>query len=114
MMVFKSFSQQLSRIWRKFCCNSQGNMTIVLALTAIPVILAGGAAIDYARISRVHDKLQDITDGAAIAAASARNLTGTSDQKKTQRVAIATNFVNRGLLSISDAEAIGLSQVTAT
>lgn len=44
---------------------------MIAALGSIPVIAAAGMAIDYARISRVHDEMQLIADGATLAAAGA-------------------------------------------
>lgn len=99
---------------RGFLGNDRGNMTMIMGIASIPVIAAAGMAIDYARISRVHDEIQLIADGATLAAAGARNLTGTFEQRKSQRVNIATNFVTDGLSRLTDIEEIGTPVIVAT
>lgn len=113
-MAFASITKILRNALRGLIRNDRGNMTMIMGLASIPVIAAAGMAIDYARISRVHDEIQLIADGAALAAAGAKNLTGTSEQKKTQRVAIATNYLTRGLAGVTDIKEIGTPTVVAT
>jgi hypothetical protein len=100
-------------MFRRFIRNKAGNITAMFGLSAIPLVAAAGMAIDYARISRVHDKVQLIADGATLSAASVKYLTGTSTQKAATRVTIATNYLNRGLSTLGDAEVIGSPAVTA-
>ena len=102
------------KLTRKYLRSTGGNLTMVAALGSIPVIAAAGMAIDYARISRVHDEMQLVSDGATLAAAGARNLTGTSENKKTQRVAIATNYMTNSLAKLTDVDVVGTPTVVAT
>ena len=102
------------KLTRKYLRSTGGNLTMVAALGSIPVIAAAGMAIDYARISRVHDEMQLVSDGATLAAAGARNLTGTSENKKTQRVAIATNYMSNGMAKLTDVDVVGTPTVVAT
>ena len=113
-MTFHSIASKLGKTCRNFAGDSRGNLTMLFALSAIPVIAAAGMAIDYARISRVHERMQLIADGATLAAASAKNLGGTATQKKASRVLIATNYLNKGLEDLTDAELIGSPTVIAT
>lgn len=113
-MAFASIFKKFSQSCRSYLGNTRGNMTMIMGLASIPVIAAAGMAIDYARISRVHDEIQLITDGATLAAASAKNVTGTSDEKKATRIAIATNYVTRGLAGVTDVDVIGTPVVAAT
>lgn len=99
---------------KKYLRSSQGNLTMIAALGSIPVIAAAGMAIDFARISRVHDEMQLIADGATLAAAGARNLTGTADEMKTQRVTIASNYMSNGLAKLTDVDVVGTPTVAAT
>lgn len=73
--IRKSFS----RILR----NENGDTAVIFALSAIPVLLALGAGVDYARYTDTQTHLQAALDSAALAGAAA---TGKSD---TEREAIA-------------------------
>ncbi len=69
----------LSRFW-----NSQrGDTAIMFAISAIPVMLAAGAAIDYASYSNAKAHLQAALDSAAIAGAAA------SGKSNSERATIA-------------------------
>ena len=113
-MTIASIVRKFGKTCRNYGRDSHGNLTMMLGIAAIPVIAAAGMAVDYARISRVHDKMQMIADGATLAAAGAKNLSGTTDQKKAARTAIASNYLTRGLSTLTDATVIGTPTVTAT
>ena len=113
-MTIQSTARKLGRLCRGYAGDTRGNLTMLFGLSAIPVIAAAGMAIDYARISRVHERMQFIADGATLAAASAKNLGGSSTQKKASRVLIATNYLDQGLEGLTDADIIGSPTVTAT
>jgi len=113
-MTIASHMRKFRKTCRRFAANQQGNLTMMFGLAAIPVIAAAGMAVDYARISRVHDDMQIMADGATLAAAGAKNLSGTADQKKAARIQIATNYINNSLPKLTDAEVLGSPTVTAT
>ena len=113
-MTISTIVRRFGRICRDYGHDSRGNLTMMLGIAAIPVIAAAGMAVDYARISRVHDKMQLIADGATLAAAGAKNLSGTVDQKKAARTAIATNYLSNGMATLTDASLIGSPVVTAS
>lgn len=70
-----SIRKTFSRFW-----NSQrGDTAIMFAISAIPVMLAAGAAIDYASYSNAKTHLQAALDSAAIAGAAA---SGKSDSER--------------------------------
>jgi Flp pilus assembly protein TadG len=112
-MAFKTMAAFKKQFWALRRSNG-GNMAVITALAAVPLLGAAGIAIDYARISRVHDRIQFVADGAALAAASARNLTGTGEQIAKKRAAIASAFIAKGLSSIADATTVGAPAITAT
>jgi hypothetical protein len=112
-MAFTIWTETVLKQFRRFVRSEAGNMAMLAGLSSLPVIAAAGMAIDYARISRVHDEMQVITDGATLAAAGARNLTGTTTQKLSQRSAIATHFLNQGLAQLSDVDVVGAPVVVA-
>lgn len=112
-MALADIKTALRRKFHRLVRSDAGNMTMIAALSSIPVIAAAGMAVDYARISRVHDKMQLISDGAALAAVGARNLSGTTDQKSAQRVAIAKNYLTNGLATLTDVYVVGTPSVTS-
>jgi Flp pilus assembly protein TadG len=112
-MALADVTTAIRRHIDRYFRSDRGNLTMMAGLSAIPVIAAAGMAIDYSRISRVHDKMQLIADGAALAAVSAKNISGTTDQKKAARIAIATNYLNSGLATLTDVSVVGTPTVTA-
>ena len=112
-MALADIKTALRRKFHRLVRSDAGNMTMIAALSSIPVIAAAGMAVDYARISRVHDKMQLIADGAALAAVGARNLSGTTDGKSAQRVAIAKNYLTNGLATLTDVYVVGTPSVTS-
>lgn len=113
-MAIADITTALRRHTSRFLRSDGGNLTMIATLAAIPIIGAAGMAVDYARISRVKDKLQLVTDGATLAAAGARNVTGTADQRKQKRIDIATNYLTQGLATITDVDVVDTPVVTAT
>ena len=104
--------QFIAGLFRRYLANTRGNITMLTGLASIPVIAAAGMAIDYARISRVHDQIQMVADGATLASASARYINGNTTQKSAARIQIATNFLKKGLADVTDTEFVGNPQVT--
>jgi len=74
---------------RDFLRNSRGTVSVMMAFSAIPFILAAGAAIDFARISREQVEFAAAVDSAALAiAASPRgDLTGLTPSEQEARMA---------------------------
>ncbi len=52
----------------KFSADRRGNIAIIFALAAIPLMTAAGVAIDYARAATARGRLAAIADAAALAA----------------------------------------------
>jgi hypothetical protein len=57
--------------------NQTGNLSVILALSAIPLTLAMGAGVDFARGLAVHSNMADALDSAALAVGSAATKPGT-------------------------------------
>ena len=68
--------------------NCRGNVTLIAAVAAIPMLLSAGAAIDYMRASAITTSLQSAVDAAALGAA-ASNTTNASVKRKQ-----ATQFLH--------------------
>ena len=96
----------------KYLRSTGGNITLIASLAAIPMIASVGLAVDYMRASRSAQELQQVADAAALAAASAKNVTGTTAQQLAQRSAIATKFITASVANVSDVELVGAPEVT--
>ena len=91
-----------ARGFSRFLHNDRGNLTMMMTVIAIPLVAGAGIAIDYGRATRAHQSLQLIADSATLAAASSQHLTGTTTQKATERVNIATDYLNAALPRVTD------------
>ena len=70
-----SLFAKLPALAKRFGISQRGNVAMMFALSAVPMFLAAGASIDFARYYAGETKLQAALDGAALTAASASNLT---------------------------------------
>lgn len=64
-----SFSKSYRR-FKQFLSETSGNATLTLALSAVPLFLVGGVAVDYSRISQEQVAFYNAVDAAAIAIAA--------------------------------------------
>jgi Flp pilus assembly protein TadG len=60
-------------MFKRFFKRRDGATAITFALSAIPLMMSVGAAIDYARYTRAESYLQTLNDAAALAAAGAKS-----------------------------------------
>ena len=74
----------------KFWRNVSGNVAVSLAVMALPLLAAGGAAIDYTLQYNSRAALQDAVDAAALASVKELGLTSTKDENIES---IAKNYV---------------------
>ena len=96
----------------KFLRSSRGNATLITTLAAIPMIGCVGLAVDYMRGVRASEALQSVADAAALAAASATNVSGSTSEQLSQRAVIASNYINDSVAKVSDIELVGSPAVT--
>ncbi len=78
---------------KRFSHNEDGNISLILGLTAIPLVAVAGLAIDMGRITEARSALQQVADGAALAAAAAKG-------SNAQREQIALSYFNRNMPSL--------------
>lgn len=71
--------------------NEAGNVSMLFAIAAVPMLLAVGVAIDYLRASNAQTELQNAVDGAALAIAGS-GVTGDSQLKKIGINYFKSNF----------------------
>ena len=67
-------AQKTSPVLKRFARNQAGATAVVFALSVVPMLLAGGAAIDYVRYANAETRLQTSVDAAALTIATAGNL----------------------------------------
>jgi Flp pilus assembly protein TadG len=82
-----------------------GNMAIIVSLLAVPMMMAGGAAVDYGNWVSVQARLQAATDAAALAAGREGNLSDTDLNR------IAADYFHANFGAPSNA---GAAQMTMT
>lgn len=70
MMLKHQFSDQLSKLARRFGSNSNGNVAIIFAIASIPMLAAVGCAVDYSLAVRMKSKMQSAADAASVGAIS--------------------------------------------
>ena len=90
---------------KRFLANTRGNVAISFALTLVPILLAAGAAIDFAHQNSTTQLLQAATD-AAVLATTASHKTGNGDVLKVAKDYIIANGGLDALQSISGLDAI--------
>ncbi len=62
--------ERLRALFGNFQSNSRGNVAMITALAALPMVAAVGCAIDYSNASMIRTKLQAVADSAALATVS--------------------------------------------
>jgi Flp pilus assembly protein TadG len=72
---------RLPSVLKRFHRASGGNVGIILALSAIPLLVAAGGAIDYSRASDAKSQMAQALDAAALAVGSSPELSN-ADMKK--------------------------------
>ncbi len=60
--------RKIAGLAKKFQSDTRGNVALMFGVTAIPMMLAGGIAVDYANASMVKANIQAAVDNAALAA----------------------------------------------
>jgi Flp pilus assembly protein TadG len=83
-----------------FIKDRRANMTIVAALTLLPILTAVGAAIDYSRLSSASSNYQQATDAAVLAASKKRASMNDSEMKAYARKIFNANVTgNSGIVT---------------
>lgn len=88
--------ETLKRSLRRFAAHQGGTTAVIFALSVVPMLLAGGAAIDYLRYSRAQTAVQSALDAGALAVAAAGRLS-TSERLAAGRAAFDRNIALAGL-----------------
>lgn len=87
MVTIKRIASKL----KAFAANQKGTTAVTFALSIVPLLLAGGAAIDYVRYADAQTKLQAALDSGALAVAVSANLSD-SQRMKAGKAAFENNL----------------------
>lgn len=85
--------RKIERLIRRWSKDQRGNLTMIMALVAIPLVAISGLAIDMNRIVEARSQIQSVADGAALAAALAK---GTD----AQRIKVGKAYVKANLTAL--------------
>jgi Flp pilus assembly protein TadG len=96
-----------------FWGNTSGQISVLFAIAAVPVLLAGGVAIDRIRIDNARTSMQAALDGAALAAANA-NTQSNDRREELAEAYFERNFVGAGDPSANFSINVTKAKVTAT
>ncbi len=115
---------RLRTLFGNFRSDSRGNVAIITALAALPMMAAVGCAVDYSNASMIRTKLQAAADAAALATvsinspviATAKSMTGTGTVSGGSTY--AANFFSAnlptGYTSVSPTATVSLTGTTIT
>ncbi len=105
--------QKLSGTIRRFAFHSGGNVAMLFAIAAIPLLLAAGTAIDYTRALRAQSRLQAAVDAAALSAAMEQ--TGElAKQKSAGAIYFKSNVENSELATAEPTISVDSEKVTVS
>jgi Flp pilus assembly protein TadG len=125
--MVKAMLQKLARSARfarcrtlvsNFRLNKQGNVAVITALAALPMIAAVGCVIDYTTASSIKTKLQAAADAASLATVSVNSTAVTTAQSMSANGTVsggstfATNFFNANLTTMP--QDVGYTSLTPT
>jgi Flp pilus assembly protein TadG len=111
-------SARLRSLIAQFRSNKRGNVAVITALCALPLIAAVGCVIDYTTASLVKTKLQAAADAAALATVSVNSSVVTTAKGMSSNGTVsggstfATNFFNANLNA--SPENVGYTNLTPT
>lgn len=86
-MQLNSLFPAMSAFWRRLRDDRRGNVLMILGFSIIPLTLATGMAVDYARAARLQTKLNAAADAAALQAVSKQMMLQTNQTAHDTAVA---------------------------
>src|SRR5262245_61010312 len=84
-MDMQHSSYKLSQAWRAFRWDRRGNVAIIFAFAAFPLLGFVGVAIDYSRANAVKVKLQAAMDAAGLMLAKDTKLASMSNDERSTK-----------------------------
>ena len=99
-------------VFRRFIGGNGGNVAMITALAAIPLLASVGIAVDYVRGVRAHSEIQQVADAAALAAAAQTAFVGTTTSARlVERQNVATAYLTNELAKVQDIVIVSKSAV---
>ena len=92
---------QFGSVLNKFSRDNRGNLTIITAVTLMPIVAAVGAGIDYSRLSSQISNFQQAADAAVLAAAKKRTSMTDSELASYARKVFDANLSNNNGIIVS-------------
>jgi len=86
-MLVKSIFPAAMAFWRRLRDDRRGNVLMILGFSIVPLTLATGMAVDYARAARLQTKLNAAADAAALLAVSKQMMLQTNQTAHDAAVA---------------------------
>ena len=69
---------------QSFLTDRCGSIAVIFGVLALPLLVAGGMAVDYGNITRIKSELQDSLDLAVLAGAAYRNAQNSEREAEAQ------------------------------
>src|SRR6266481_8040366 len=63
----------MRNLFRSFRSDQRGNIAVIFAIAAVPILTAVGCAVDYSMANRMRAKLQSAADAASVASLSQKS-----------------------------------------
>ena len=86
---------------RRLAHDGRGNVAIIVALTAMPVIIAVGAGVDVSRMAKAKATLQNAADAAALAGATIYTRAGQNVNAQNSAQNYFNKYAQGGDLTVS-------------
>lgn len=102
-MSAKSYLDRLARRWQSFGPAQKGNVGVIFAVSAVPVIGLVGAAIDYSRANSLRASMQAAADSTALAVSKNAPKQTSSELNSAAKTFFDTTFTG------SEAQALQVS-----
>ena len=111
--IFKSRFKSLAR---KFAADARGNLTMMLSISALPLIMAAGVGIDYGRMSADASAFGAAVDSAllAVVASDRASLTGLSTSQTATRMADLNKYALGYIKKNYSAESSVMDSISAS
>ena len=74
----------LKRLIQRYALNDEGQIAVITAISALPLLLVVSVAVDSHRVGVERSKLQAALDGAALAAISDQTITGVERSEQAE------------------------------
>ncbi|HEU5048392.1 MAG TPA: hypothetical protein VFT64_11190 [Rickettsiales bacterium] len=92
----------MPNIFKQFCADEKGSVFVLVALSSLLMIMAGGAAIDMARAQTLQAKISSSLDAAGLAAgATASSVDPTTQATRYFNANFPTGYLNSGAVTLN-------------